>query len=119
MYHSKTTKARKKRKYGIGRHPVETVIAEDKRKKIGTKGGSFKVKLVSAKYANVVIEGKPVKCEITGFIENPANKEYTKRKVITKGALINVKPPGDKKELKVRVVSRPGQDGTVNAVSLE
>jgi small subunit ribosomal protein S8e len=48
--------------------------------------------------------------KILGVAKNPANKEYERRQVITKGALI-------KTELGLaRVTSRPGQNGVVNAV---
>ena len=67
--------------------------------------------------ANVNVAGKNTKCEIVALDENPANKDFTRRKVITKGALLTVKTP-DAKEIKVRVTSRPAQDGVVNAVTV-
>ncbi|RLI85334.1 MAG: 30S ribosomal protein S8e [Candidatus Altiarchaeales archaeon] len=117
MYHGRITKASKKRKYNIGREAVETTIGEEKKKKVRTKGGGNKLKLISSKYANVVLEGKNLRCEILSLVENPANKEFTRRKIITKGAIISVKTP-DGKEVNARVTSRPGQAGVINAVSV-
>lgn len=117
MYHGRITKASKKRKYNIGRKAVETTIGEEKKKKVRTKGAGNKLKLISSKYANVVMEGKNLKCEILSLVENPANKEFTRRKIITKGAIISVKTP-DGKEANARVTSRPGQVGVINAVSV-
>lgn len=117
MYHGRITKASKKRKYNIGREAVETTIGEEKKKKVRTKGGGNKLKLISSKYANVVLEGKNLRCEILSLVENPANKEFTRRKIITKGAIISVKTP-DGKEVNARVTSRPGQVGVINAVSV-
>lgn len=117
MYHGNETKARKKRKYNIGRDPAKTTIGEDKRKKVRTKGGGSKVKLVSSKYANVTVDGKNLKCEILSLIENPANKDFTRRNIITKGAILTVKTP-EGKEIKVRVTSRPGQVGVIDTISI-
>ena len=46
--------------------------------------------------------------------ENKANRLYTRRNIITKGAIINVKING--KEQTAKVTSRPGQSGVVQAV---
>ncbi|HDN82882.1 MAG TPA: 30S ribosomal protein S8e [Candidatus Altiarchaeales archaeon] len=117
VYHGKETKARKKRKYEMGRYPTETKLGEEKRKVIRTKGGNIKVRLLSAEYANVVIDGKPTKCKILEFVENPVSFDYSRRHIITKGTILKVLTP-ENKEIKVKVTSRPGQDGVLNAVPL-
>lgn len=118
MYHGKITKARKKRKYEMGREAVETTLGEENRKRVRTRGGRSKLKLVSAKFANLVLKNnKGVKCEIISLVENPSNKDFTRRSIITKGAILKVKTP-EGKEVKARVTSRPGQDGVLNAVLL-
>lgn len=117
MYHGKITPARKKRKYNLGGIPVETGIGADRRKTMPTKGGGFKVKLLSAGYVNAVIDGRNTKCRIIDLVKNPANKDYTRRRIITKGAVLKVSTP-EGRELQVRVSSRPGQDGVLNAVSV-
>lgn len=115
MYHGKITEARKKRKYNIGGVPAETGIGEIKKKIVKTKGGGRKVKLIRSDVVNVVIEGRSVKCKIIDLTSNPANKDFTRRRIITKGAVLKVKSP-DGKEYSVRVTSRPGQSGVLDAV---
>jgi small subunit ribosomal protein S8e len=48
--------------------------------------------------------------EIQEVEKNPANLDYQRRKVITRGTIIKT-PRG-----RAKVTSRPGQDGAVNAV---
>ncbi|MCK4491112.1 MAG: 30S ribosomal protein S8e [Candidatus Altiarchaeales archaeon] len=117
MYHGKITRARKKRKYAMGGVASETSIGEDKRKKIMSRGGNPKIKLLSGKYANVALEEGMEKCEIISLVENPANKDFSRRNIITKGAIIAV-TASKEGEIKVRVTSKPGKDGVINAVPL-
>ncbi|WP_297534453.1 30S ribosomal protein S8e [Thermococcus sp.] len=107
--------ARKKRKRELGREPANTRVAEEreKRKIIRTYGGNRKVRLVEALYANVFEGGKGRKVKILGVVENPANRQYARRNIITKGAIIETEIG------KAVVTSRPGQDGVVNAVLLK
>ncbi|ACS33148.1 30S ribosomal protein S8e [Thermococcus gammatolerans] len=107
--------ARKKRKRELGREPANTRVAEEreKRKIIRTYGGNRKVRLVEALYANVFEGGKGRKVKILNVVENPANRQYARRNIITKGAIIETEIG------KAVVTSRPGQDGVVNAVLLK
>ena len=75
-----------------------------------------KVKQHSAKFATVTAKGqkKAMKAEILSVEENAANRLFTRRNIITKGAVIKVKVDG--KEQTAKVTSRPGQDGIVQAV---
>jgi len=96
----------------MGRDPAETILGSDKRKIIRTRGGNIKVKLLSTEYANVTdpSNGTTKKVKIVDVMENPANIDYSRRGVITKGSII-------KTELGLaKVTSRPGQNGVVNAV---
>jgi len=105
-------KFRKKRKYEMGRDPAETILGPDKRKIIRTRGGNTKVRLLSTEYANVTDpdSGTTKKVKIVDVLENPANIDYSRRGVITKGVVI-------KTEMGIaRVTSRPGQNGVVNAI---
>jgi small subunit ribosomal protein S8e len=52
------------------------------------------------------------KAKILRVIETPANREYARRNIIVKGALIETSLG------KAVVTSRPAQDGVVNAVLL-
>ncbi|MHA1228060.1 MAG: 30S ribosomal protein S8e, partial [Candidatus Hodarchaeales archaeon] len=71
-----------------------------------------KIRLLSYKYANVSSQdGKTIeKLEIEDVEENPANRDFARRKILTKGAIIQTKKG------KAKVTSRPGQNGVVDAV---
>lgn len=102
---------RKKRKYERGGIPTETILGETRLKVERVKGGNIKIRLLRAEYANLYIpsENKVVKTRILRVISNPSNRDYSRRGVITKGAIIET-------ELGEAVVtSRPGQNGVVNA----
>jgi small subunit ribosomal protein S8e len=104
--------SRKKKIYEMGRPPAETVIGPRKSKMVRTRGGNIKVKTYIENVINVSdpATGKTEKVQIDEVDSNPASTEYTRRKIITKGAILNTKIG------KVRVTSRPGQDGVVNGV---
>lgn len=106
--------ARKKRKRELGREPAMTRVSDEEKKKIiRTYGGNRKVRLVNAAYANVFDGGKGKKVKILSVVDNPANRQYIRRNIITKGAIIETEAG------KAIVTSRPGQDGVVNAVLLK
>jgi len=71
----------------------------------------MKIRLLSTNYANVSnpSTGKTEKVEILRVVRNPANVDYNRRGVITKGTIIET-PLGT-----ARIMSRPGQHGIVNA----
>jgi len=103
---------RRKRKSEFGREPAETKIDERKIKKIKTRGGNRKIRLVTDKKVNVV-DPKPNKievAEILNVIENRANPHFARRNIITKGAVVETSLG------KVKVTSRPGQNGIINGV---
>ncbi len=105
----------KKRKFLIGRVPADTRIGEERLRKIRARGAARKLRLFMADTANLVENagegGKPAK--ILAVRENPASRDFTRRNVITKGAII------DTEAGPARVTSRPGQDGVVNAVKIQ
>jgi len=103
---------RTKRKFEEGRFPAETILGETKKKTIKGRGNTTKVKLLSDKYVCVTDtkSGKTQKVEITRVVRNPANIDYNRRGVITKGAVIETSLG------LARVTSRPGQDEVINAV---
>ncbi|NVM28789.1 MAG: 30S ribosomal protein S8e [Candidatus Helarchaeota archaeon] len=103
---------RKKRLYEMGRPPAETVLGPRKIKIERIYGGKRKLKAYIADMVNVSVQstGKTQKVPIKEVLSNPASVEYTRRKIITKGAILST-------ELgKVRVTSRPGQDGIINGI---
>lgn len=118
FYHNVRSRARKKRKYGMGGRPADATIGETALEGVRVKGGGGKRKLFRAKVVNALVDGKYVKCEILTVKENPSNKDYVRRNIITRGALLSVKAP-DGRDLTVRVTSSPGQDGVLNAVVVQ
>ncbi len=106
---------RMKRKFERGSFPTETTLGKTKKKVSRRRGGNVKIRLLRASYANVsnLSTGKTIKTEILRVIRNPANVDYNRRGVITKGTIIET-PLGT-----ARITSRPGQDGLVNAVLLQ
>ena len=103
---------RKKRKSESGREPIDTVIGPEKKKKVWSRGGNVKINLVRAEFANIT-DPKTHKTERTKILDvedNPADKDYARRKIITKGAIISTEKG------RAKVTSRPGQDGQINAI---
>jgi small subunit ribosomal protein S8e len=98
--------------FDVGRHPVETIEGEQKLKKVSGRAGIEKVKIVRANVVNVSdpSSGKTEKLEILDVISNPANADYNRRGVITKGTIVRTE-----KGL-ARIISRPGQSGALSAV---
>jgi len=103
---------RTKRRYEKGSFPTETTLGELKQKISRTRGGNTKRRIQITNQANVSdpSSGKTQKAEIQRVIRNPANVDYDRRGVITKGTIIET-PLGT-----ARVTSRPGQHGLVNAI---
>jgi len=106
---------RKKRRYERGGDPALTLIGDKEVKIKRQRGGGLKYSLASDYYANVVDSemGTCKKVKILRVIANKANRDYERRGVITKGAIIETEAG------KARVTSRPGQDGIINAILLK
>jgi small subunit ribosomal protein S8e len=99
--------SRGKRRFEIGNHPIETRIeAHTKIVTEETKSHSIKAKVHTADHVNLFDpkSKKFVQAKVKAVVECPANRHYVRRNITDKG--------------KARVTSRPGQDGTVNAVLL-
>ena len=76
------------------------------------RGGGIKIILDATNKANVIdpVTNKISNVSLISVVSNPSNRDYNRRGVITKGAIIET-------ELgKAKVLSRPGQDGMVNAI---
>lgn len=103
---------RGRRKYEIDRYPNEAVVGTTEMVSRRTRGNNLKFALKSAEFANVsdTLSKTTKRLKIIRVIKNPANKDYERRGVISKGALFETE------EGIAKVVSRPGQNGSVNAV---
>ncbi|RZN70536.1 MAG: 30S ribosomal protein S8e [Candidatus Methanolliviera hydrocarbonicum] len=106
---------RKKKVYEMGRDPIPTHLSQVKRKKIRTRGGGQKVILLGGDIVNVTDPqtGKAQGTKIKTVLENSADPHFIRRNIITKGAIL------DTDIGKVRVTSRPGQDGVISGILTE
>lgn len=107
------TPSRNRRKHEIGRQPAETQLGEPRLKTISVRGNGSKTRALATDVANVTSDGETVQTTITDVVENPANPNYVRRNIITKGAVIETE------EGPARVTSRPGQTGQVDAVAIK
>jgi small subunit ribosomal protein S8e len=90
---------------------LEPVVGPVTKRVSRGRGGRFSVGLASAETANVSDHaGKVVKSKILRVKQSPANRDYARRGVITKGAII------DTEAGEAKVTSRPTDVGVVNAV---
>lgn len=107
--------SRKHRKYERGSQATETVMGDTKLRKKAALGGNFKRRLLAASYANVTDKetGHSEKVKIVQVLENPANVDFDRRGIITKGTVIETEKG------KAVVTSRPGQHGVVEAIKIE
>src|SRR3989344_1056779 len=80
-----------------------------------TKAGHKKIRLYSDNMANIYNPKtkKYEKLKIITVSENPANRHFVRRNIMTKGAIIKT----DKGM--ARITSRPGQENTINAILIE
>ncbi len=105
---------RKKRRFERGSFPAETTLGERKLKTVRRRGGNPKTRALTEQRASISNPGtgKTEKTEILRVVRNPANVDYNRRGVITKGTVIETKLG------LARVTSRPGQHGLINATLL-
>ncbi len=112
---TKIKRRRKKKKRELGRLPRLTKIGEVKKRKIRMLGGKRKTVLLSTNVANIYDpKSKSWKvAKILDVLENKANRQYVRMKVLTKGAIIETEIG------KARITNRPGQEGGINAILIE
>ena len=101
-----------RRKHQLGNLPTHTKIEKRSVNQARGLGGNIKTKLLSENSCNLFDPKtkKHIKAKVLNVVENPANPHFVRRNILTKGAVIET----DKG--KARVTSRPGQEGTINAV---
>jgi len=101
---------RSRRKYEIDRFPNEALIGEQITITRKVRGKNVKTSIKTIDSVNLAIDSKTKRVKIIKVLENATNNDYQRRGVISKGAILETE------EGKCRVVSRPGQHGTVNAI---
>ena len=105
--------AANKKRHQLGREPAETTVGETRLQYIDSRGTEKKVRALSTNVAQVADDGDISEAEIENVVDNPANVNYVRRNIITKGAIIETAAG------RARVTSRPGQTGQVNAVLID
>ena len=103
---------RKKRKFELGRIPSHTLIGKTKNKAVRTRGNQRKQRLLAAETANVYDpkSKKFTQSKIITVSASPSNVHFVRRNIMTKGSILTTEAG------KARITSRPGQDGTINAI---
>ncbi len=103
-----------RRKYETDRYPNEPINGAQITVTRNVRGKNTKTALKSVDFVNLATaDAKVKKTKILKVLENATNNDYQRRGIITKGAILETQ------EGKCRVVSRPGQSGTVNAVLIK
>lgn len=107
--------SRGRRKYEIDRYPAEPLTGKEEMVVRRVRGANLRAAVKTAEFANVVDPAthKATKARISKVLKNPANKDYERRGIITKGAIIETEAGT------ATVISRPGQDGVINAIKVK
>jgi len=101
---------RSRRKYEMDRFPNEAIIGKQITITRKVRGKNVKTAIKTIDSVNLAIDSKIKRVKINKVLENTTNNDYQRRGIISKGAILETE------EGKCRVVSRPGQHGTVNAI---
>ena len=101
---------RSRRKYEMDRFPNEAIIGKQITITRKVRGKNVKTAIKTIDSVNLAIDSKIKRVKIIKVLENSTNNDYQRRGIISKGAILETE------EGKCRVVSRPGQHGTVNAI---
>jgi len=101
---------RSRRKYEMDRFPNEPIIGKQITITRKVRGKNVKTAIKTIDSVNLTINSKIKRVKIIKVLENATNNDYQRRGIISKGAILETE------EGKCRVVSRPGQHGTVNAI---
>ena len=102
---------RGRRAYEKDGYAVEPLVGEATSRPVYRRGGHVTTAVITAAFANVSDpKGKATKSKIVRVKRSPANRDYERRGVITKGAVLETEAG------EAVVSSRPTADGVVNAV---
>ncbi len=106
---------RKSKQNELAGIPMMTKIGEQKSKVARVRGANQKKKMLDSNKVNLYnSKTKKYSTEtIQTVVENPANAQYVRRNILTKGAIVQTTKG------KARITSRPGQGGFLNAVLVE
>lgn len=110
------TPSRRRREYEMGRGPTETKVSEGEEvvEERRVFGANVKLRVRATGLVNVSSkDGKTTRAKILALADNPSNPLYSRRGIITRGAIVKSAVG------MVKVTSKPGKDGTLNGVLLE
>ena len=103
-----------RRKYETDRYPNEPINGAQVTVTRRIRGNNKKTALKSIDFVNLATgDAKVKKTKILKVLENATNNDYKRSGIITKGAILETQ------EGKCKVVSKPGQNGIVNAILLK
>ena len=103
-----------RRKYETDRYPNEAINGAQVTITRRIRGNNKKTALKSIDFVNLATgEAKVKKTKIIKVLDNATNNDYKRRGIITKGAILETE------DGKCKVVSKPGQNGIVNAILLK
>jgi small subunit ribosomal protein S8e len=103
---------RTKRMYRMAGAPMLTKLGAREKKSLRTIGANKKDKLVGIDAVNL-FDPKTKKSsveKIKAVVDNPANRHFVRRNIITKGTIVETAKG------RARITNRPGQEGQLNAV---
>jgi len=111
----KYKKSRKKKFSELKQKPRVVLLGKEKKKKIKTRGGNFKIILLKTNKANIMDKKthKAKKVEIKNVSEVPSNIFLARKNILVNGAVIETSIG------RARITNRPGQEGFVQAVSIK
>ncbi len=104
---------RGKRRFEVGNHPTATRIDAKTRIAVNpTKFNGIKARVFTADHVNLFDPKTKTfsPAKVKAVVECTANRHYVRRNIMVRGAIIETEKG------KARITSRPGQDGTVNAI---
>ncbi len=98
-----------------GSLPAYTKPGKTKTRRVRVRGKNYKTKVLVGEFANVYDPKtkKNYKVKIETIVDNPANRHFIRRNIMTKSAIIKTEKGN------ARITSRPGQHGSINAVLIE
>ena len=104
-----------RQKFETDRYPNEAEMGEEQQTVTRkTRGNNRKTGLKIASFVNLVMGDSKIKrSKIVKVLENQTNNDYQRRGIITKGAIVETE------DGKCRILSRPGQSGTVSGILIK
>lgn len=109
----RTRRLRKPKKYEQGGEFTATTLGETDIRRNDARGRSSKLRVKRTERVNLAHDGEVEPVAIEAVLENPADPDYVRQDILTRGALVRTEKGT------ARITSRPGQDGTVNAVLVD